>query len=135
MKAEDLLPRYCEFLIRFIAARMLDPHRHFEQQLLGELSLANNPAERERLFRRLASWTAPDRLLDQAQAGRLDSSLADAGLPSASLARGDPELVVRLLGGRADAASRAEMEAVLHERQLLPGDRRLIAARLAPYRQ
>ena len=102
--ADEPLTAWCESVIRFIAAQMLDPHRNFEQKLLGQLELADGDADREHLFRQLAGWLSTDALLNAAQRQALDGLLQSRGWPDTRLAEQDPVRTLHLLrnaGGQA----------------------------------
>lgn len=89
---------YCEHLIRFIGNAMLDPHRYFEQKMLGELALSDDEAQRRELLQRLVSWIETG-ILDPAQRARLDGQLASADLPTTLLAVTCPDAAWALIIG------------------------------------
>ena len=125
---DDALTDYCELLIRHIASRMLDPHRYFEQKLLGQLALAEAPSAQLEIFKRLLAWTRPGKLLDAAQAEELDALLAERALPSATLAHAHPELIAKLLLG---AIASAQLQQLLANGGLGKADQRVVRACLA----
>ena len=86
------LTAYAEALIRGIASRMLDPHRYFEQRLLGELHQLPDEAAVQQFLDRLLDWLA-DGLLDAGQLQRLDAELNAQWLPSSRLAGAGPEIL------------------------------------------
>ncbi|MGI9330243.1 MAG: hypothetical protein ACR2QB_05950 [Gammaproteobacteria bacterium] len=129
--ADDALSDYCELLIRHIASLMLDPHRYFEQKLLGELALADARPARMAFFKRLLVWARPGELLDAAQAAELDELLGKRALPSLSFAQDHPELAANLLIGEADAVS---LQRLLADGVLGEADQRVVRAALVTNR-
>lgn len=101
VSAEDSLSAWCEAVIRFIAAQMLDPHRHFEQKLLGQLARAQSRTARLQLLSQLTGWLAQDRLLTAAQRDTLDTMLTARGWPGTRLAEQDPHRAARMLTDKA----------------------------------
>lgn len=76
---------------------MLDPHRYFEQKLLGQLGLADTHEARLELLRQLVGWLAKDQLLTPRQRDALDGALEARGWPSTALAEQDPDHAGRML--------------------------------------
>lgn len=130
-RVDDTLSDYCELLIRHIASLMLDPHRYFEQKLLGQLALADALPARLELFQRLLAWTRPGNLLDATQAAELDSLLGERTLPSASFGHAHPGLVANLLMGEPE---QAKLQRLLSEGGLGEADQRVVRAALAAKR-
>ena len=129
--ANDPLSDYCEVLIRHIAALMLDPHRYFEQKLMGQLAQADTlPAQRE-MFQRLLAWTRPGELLDVSQAAQLDRLLGEQALPSAGLAHAHPELMANMLIGETEPE---KLQRLLSDGCLEAADQRVVRAALAAAR-
>lgn len=120
---------YCELIIRFIADQMLDPHRYFEQKLVGELRGVGDDRALTELISRLVGWVRGG-LLEPAQRRRLDEHLAARGGPTASLWAGEPELARLLLAGGLDDAARRRLAARLQQPGLDEADRRLLTARV-----
>ena len=120
---------YCEALIRGIAELMLDPHRYFEQRLLGELATTT---DREALRRQLLGWATEEALLTPTQRESLAAGLAAAGLPSPALALRDWPLARLLLPGVAGPADRDALSEAIQAELLGPADqavvRRILAA-------
>lgn len=117
---------YCEALIRFVASQMLDPHRYFEQKLLGQLALSPNDAARAELLQQLVAWLAADQLLTAPQRGRLDAELATRYWPSTVLVEQDPDLAMLLLRGVETPDSREHLQRALASSELSAADRGLV---------
>lgn len=117
---------YCEALIRFVASQMLDPHRYFEQKLLGQLALSPNDAARAELLQQLVAWLAADQLLTAPQRGRLDAELATRYWPSTVLVEQDPDLAMLLLRGVETPDSREHLQRALASSELSASDRGLV---------
>ena len=124
--AEDPVAAYCEALIRFIATQLLDPHRYFEQKLLGQLALSDTGAARAELLRRLVHWVTADELLTVPQRERFDAGLARRRWPSTKLVEREPELAMLLLQGAGIAAAREPLTRALGDSGLREADRNLI---------
>lgn len=122
----DALSAYCEALVRFIAAQMLDPHRYFEQKLLGQLAQCTDHAARSTLLRSLIQWLGDDGLLTHEQRGQLEQLLAAKGWPSTSLVEQDPELAITLLHGPRDDAGRSRLQWALDNSDLGDEDRAVV---------
>ena len=130
MVTEDKLPAYCEALIRFIASCMLDPHRYFEQKLLGELETADGPTARLALLERLLEWLSDGELLDPDQVQVLDRQLAGQQLPTTALGQQDPELLGLLLQGGIGGRHHERIERVIDDPATGAEDRSLLQAAL-----
>lgn len=130
MSPVNSLVPYCEALVRFIAVQMLDPHRYFEQKLLGELAQCANDEARATLLARLVQWLGTERLLTDAQRDQLDCRLAREGWPSTALAERDPELTLLLLSGASLGPDRARLQRALADEGLGTADRGVVQARL-----
>ena len=128
--ADSELKGYCEKLIRFIATQMLDPHRYFEQKLLGELGLAASPAARAALLSRLVGWIDSGELLTAAQRRQLDAELAGHGWPSTVLAARDAQAVALLLQQDEGQTLSPRLRTLLSDRRLGETDRALLLSRL-----
>lgn len=89
--SEDAVEVYAAALIRGIAAQMVDPHRYFEQRLLGELAQLQTTPDRVEFLRRLLQWLESGLLTEQQQAG-VDVRLAAMDLPGAARVMGQPDL-------------------------------------------
>jgi cytosine/adenosine deaminase-related metal-dependent hydrolase len=122
---------YGEFIVRFVAAQMLDPHRHFEQALIGRLALADSQLARERVLDDLLGWVAGGQLLEAAQRARLDAALGGRGWPSTALVREHPEVGHALLRRTADAATTARIREVLENAPISDADRDLLQQALS----
>ncbi len=118
---------YYEYLVRYIANRMMDPHRYFEQKLMGEMRLSSAIAEENALLATVLKWLEGD-LLSEQQVAVLGNSLLTNALPSLDFARTYPDALRQLLV--ADGPDES-LQAILDGANLLPGDRRLIEKRLA----
>lgn len=128
--AEDPVTDYCDALIRFVASQLLDPHRYFEQKLLGQLALSANDTARADLLRQLVGWLAADELLTAPQRARLDAELARRHWPSTGLVERDPDLALLLLRGVETAAAREQLQHALANSELFDSDRDLVQANL-----
>lgn len=131
---EDPVTGYCETMIRFVASQMLDPHRYFEQKLLGQLALSDTRAARAELLQRLVGWLAADELLTAVQRAQLDAGLAARHWPSTELAEQDPDLAVVLLRGAGTADAREALQRALADAKLAGPDRDLVEACLLRHR-
>ncbi len=118
---------YYEFLVRFVANQMVDPHRYFEQKLMGEMQLATTMAEENELLATVLQWLE-DGLLSRQQVKALDRNLVTKSLPSLDFARAYPQALRQLLEKE---DSDECLRAILDEDNLLPRDRQLIEKRLA----
>jgi hypothetical protein len=121
-------------MIRFVASQMLDPHRYFEQKLLGQLALSDTRAARAELLQRLVGWLAADELLTAVQRAQLDAGLAARHWPSTELAEQDPDLAVVLLRGAGTADAREALRRALADAQLAGPDRDLVEECLLRHR-
>lgn len=121
-------------MIRFVASQMLDPHRYFEQKLLGQLALSDTRAARAELLQRLVGWLAADELLTAVQRAQLDAGLAARHWPSTELAEQDPDLAVVLLRGAGTADAREALQRALADAKLAGPDRDLVEACLLRHR-
>lgn len=135
MSGEDPVTGYCETVIRFVASQMLDPHRYFEQKLLGQLALSDTGAERARLLQQLVAWIVVDKLLTAAQRAQLDAALGARRWPSMALADRDPELALLLLRGAGTANAGAALQRALGDPELNNADRGLVQACLHRHRE
>lgn len=127
--ADPGLRRYCDALTRFIAARMVDPHRHFEQQLVNTAALAPDAEALEALALRLLQW-ADGGLLEPGDRRRLDAALAADGLPSPALFRDHRALARALLDPAVPPLQvAARVEDAGGAAALGAADRALVAAR------
>lgn len=90
---------YYATLVRLIASQMVDPHRAFEQKLVGEMQAAADTGERGALLLRLLRWL-DDGLLTPAQLERVDARLDTAGLPKTGQLLRSSEALLRLDAGR-----------------------------------
>ncbi len=124
------MAEYCERVIRFVAAQMLDPHRYFEQKLLGQLSLSDSGPARARLLQQLVTWIAADELLTAAQRKQLDTELAARHWPTTTLAERNPALALLLLRDLDTAEARATLQQAIDDAALVGADRQLVQARL-----
>jgi hypothetical protein len=130
--ADQPLTDYCEHVIRFIAAQMLDPHRHFEQGLLGQLALAGTPDQRLGLLRQLLDWLGSDQLLAVGQRERLDAELAARQWPGTGFARQHPEVAVAWLQCPRSAAARERLRQALDNGTVSRLDRDRVQRLLQP---
>jgi hypothetical protein len=74
------IEEYYATLVQLVASQMVDPHRYFEQKLIGEMRAAQSEDARRRLLARLLAWL-DDGLLTPAQRERVDARLLEADLP------------------------------------------------------
>lgn len=125
---EDPVTEYCETLIRFIASQMLDPHRYFEQKLLGQLALSDTELARAGLLQQLVGWLAADQLLTARQREQLDAELATRHWPSTALAERNPGLAVLLLRDAVDAPASESLQRALADAKLAGPDRGIVQA-------
>ena len=123
----DSVAAYCEVVIRFIAGQMLDPHRYFEQKLLGQLALCRTDLARARLLHQLVEWIAQDGLLTAMQREQLDAGLAARQWPSTVLAEREPDLALWLLRGESFAVAGKALQRALGNAELNSSDRNLLA--------
>ncbi len=125
---------YYEKLVRFVANTMVDPHRYFEQKLVGELLAAADIAAENEQLELLLGWI-DDGLVSNSQRAQLRQQLAADDLPSMDLARSQPALLRLLLNGARTAASAARLRAALATGNFDADDRRLLQQALAACRQ
>jgi hypothetical protein len=95
--AVAVLRRYCICIIEFLSSQAIDPHLYFQQKMTGEAVQANSIDDQLDLLRRLISWS--DTMFPlPTQSDRLNSMLADQGLPPLSMIRdADNESIVKIL--------------------------------------
>lgn len=86
MAEADLEPlkRFTAAVIRFLLARMMDPHLYFEQKYMSMIRGTESSSELRALIEGLVDWMASTGL-DHAAIAELDEELAQEGLPSFSL--------------------------------------------------
>jgi len=72
---------YAEALIRGIAARMVDPHRGFEQRMLGELQALQSESQIRKFIAKLFDCINGD-LLSESQRRGLAADLRRANWPN-----------------------------------------------------
>ena len=116
---------YCDLIIRFIADQMLDPHRYFEQKLIGQLRAVTTSSELDELITMLIGWVYGD-LLEPRQRQRLDDHLARHGGPTASFWRMYPQQAAQLFGNRIGTGNSDDLHALLDLPALTAADRALI---------
>lgn len=82
----DLEPlrRFTVAVITFLSARMMDPHRYFEQKYMATLDGAESSNELRAVIEGLLDWTASSGL-DEIAIAELNEELATEALPSFSL--------------------------------------------------
>jgi hypothetical protein len=97
------LVAYVDLVVRFVARQLLDPHRYFEQKLLGQLAECADDTARVALLGRISGWLDTESLLTPGQRKQLDARLAARCWPSTELAARDPGLTAVLLRGPQDA--------------------------------
>ena len=95
--AVAVLRRYCICIIEFLSSQAIDPHLYCQQKMTGEAVQANSIDDQLDLLRRLIGWS--DTLFPlPTQSDRLNSMLADQGLPPLSMIRNsDNESIVKIL--------------------------------------
>ena len=116
---------YYEKLVRFVANTMVDPHRYFEQKLVGELLAAADIAAENEQLEVLLGWI-DNGLVSIDQCAQLRQQLADADLPGMDLARAQPALLRLLLDGERTAVSAACFRDALATDSFDADDRRLL---------
>jgi hypothetical protein len=86
MADPDLEPlkRFAAAVIRFLVARMMDPHLYFEQKYMSTIRGTESSSELRALMEELVDWIAST-ALDHAAIAELDEELAQEELPSFSL--------------------------------------------------
>ena len=80
MNSRPGIQEYYATLVRLVANQMVDPHRYFEQKLVGEMRASRDAAARDALLSQLLQWL-DDGLLTEAQRERVDAQLSQAGMP------------------------------------------------------
>jgi hypothetical protein len=80
----EALQRFTAAVIRFLLARMMDPHLYFEQKYLSTIRGAESASELRAWLEGLVDWMASTGL-DRAAIAELDEELGREGLPSFSL--------------------------------------------------
>ncbi|MDJ0926120.1 MAG: hypothetical protein QNJ73_00605 [Gammaproteobacteria bacterium] len=89
--SDDAVETYAAALIRSIAAQMVDPHRYFEQRLLGELAQLETTADRVKFLEQMLCWLESG-LLDERQRAGVDARLAALDLPGTAGLREQSDL-------------------------------------------
>ncbi len=125
---------YYEKLVRFVANTMVDPHRYFEQKLVGEMLAAANIAAENEQLELLLGWI-DNGLVSIDQRAQLRQLLADSDLPGIDLARDQPALLRLLLNDDRSAASADFFRDALASVSLDADDRRLLQRALTACRQ
>jgi len=72
---------YYAALVRLIANQMVDPHRYFEQKLIGQMQDERDAVAQNARLSQVLQWL-DDGLLTPAQRERVDAQLLESGLPS-----------------------------------------------------
>ena len=122
------LVAYIDLVVRFVAGQLLDPHRYFEQKLLGQLAQCADDDARVALLGRVNGWLDTENLLTPGQRKQLDSRLAARCWPSTELAARDPGLAAVLLRGPQDADQLARLRQADVDGPVSDADRNAVRA-------
>ena len=98
MASQSGIEQYYAMLVRLVANQMVDPHRYFEQKLVGEMQAEEEAAARRARLLQLLEWL-DDGLLTPAQREQVAARLVEAGLPSTLVVGRSSEELGRLDAG------------------------------------